>query len=222
MTAAASSRWADRRAPRVVAYVRTGADQTGEPSAPWRTPEARAHTAAIERWASAAGRVVVTTATDRAGAGLEHIADRVGFLKALEIVRDGRADAVCVDGLASLDPDMVIQELLLDEARRVGVKVVSAQPQDDASLAETPDDERRALVRRVIRTMPAFLGELRSLRAWLRRSVYADELERMAPALADLDNVHGDEDRVVASVRIGIGHRIATRMRARRDGRTAV
>jgi hypothetical protein len=174
---------------RVVAYVRVEPDDVPGGGAFWRGPAGEAQATAIVRWTAARGGTVVATALERAPPGLDHVGERVGFLSALSKVRDGEAGLVCVASLDRLDDDMVIQELLLYECNRSHVQIASARADDGDLLGDPPTDPARALVRRVIADAPLFQGELRSLRAWVRRTEYADGLDNLAPALAELEDM---------------------------------
>jgi len=180
----------DPRLRRVVAYIRVSEGQAATAPVPWRSIAGEDQDRIIHRWATAHQCRVTSLCVDRAPeAGDEdHNGARAGFLRALSIVRNRDADAICVAALQQLDDDLVIQECLLSEARRAQVEIVSASEDDRAELADPPSDPLRALVRRTIDELPAFQGEMRSLRAWLRRTEAVEEFERSVSLLARLDS----------------------------------
>lgn len=196
------------RTTRLVAYVRAPAGVGASHDAYARS------LSAVEGWARAHRAAVAHTAVEPADVGIGGAGDRVGFLRALTLARDGDADAIGIASLVELDPDLVVQELLLAEARASRVAVVSAEPADEGQLCDPPHDPARALVRRVIEAFPRFQGEMRSLRAWVRRRDTLADLDQIAPALVAFEAMqeHGDGTEPLRMP----GHRLATLLRLRR------
>ena len=194
---------------RVAAYVRV--EEASE--APLHTASGASQVLAIEGWARTQDASVVFTGVDRALSGIDHVGDRVGFLACLTRVRDGECDVLAVASLSHLDNDLVVQELLLADAWGSGVDVASAAL--EPYLLEP--DPRRALVRRVIAEAPEFAGQMRSLRAWVRRNEIADGFERLGPALAELEAIQ-EHRQAGATETFSERHRIARMLRAMRFG----
>lgn len=159
--------------------------------------DARAQRDAIERCARERRLTVVGMVAEHEADPLGSIAERDGVGELLERIREGEAEGIVVASLDRLSPDLVLQELIIAEARRVGCVLVSANDDEAAALAEPPADEMRALVRRAIGETDRFHGDLRALRARLRmrRAAGSDELstlveiERMGERGVDLSGI---------------------------------
>ncbi len=112
---------------------------------------------------------------------------RTAFAGALALVRDGAAELICAASLAQVADDVVVQELLLAEARGAGVPLASADPGDDDAFLPVPTDPARALIREVLALAPQFNNEMRSLRARVRRAQTLAELEGAHAALVRIE-----------------------------------
>jgi site-specific DNA recombinase len=103
----------------------------------------------IESWAARKRHRVVATFEDDPAAGLER---RPALVSAMAALGREAIDGVVVCQLASLDDDLVVQEQLLAEIRRLGARVYSLGPNDTPELRRTPADSSRQLVRQVLQT----------------------------------------------------------------------
>lgn len=117
----------------------------------------------VQAWADREKHRVVASFADDAPADLESFPEREALGNALDAVKRERADALVIERLDRLTPSLVLQELLMDEIERTGARVVSTHPDDAPALADPPQDARRALVREVIRTGPAYERARRDL-----------------------------------------------------------
>lgn len=182
-----------------------------------RPAVARRRREELERWASARGAQLVETlveAPSRAGSSRPW----ASFINALESVRAGRADAVCIATLEDLHPDVVVQELLLEEARREHVPIVAAGAADAEALSEPCTDARRALIRSVVRDAPAFQNEVRATRAWMRKVGSAEQHAHEVAAMVAFESMQehellGARDAYKPSR----SHRIVALLRRRRE-----
>jgi len=135
---------------RVVGYVREASSLTeGE--------TAFAQGERIRRWTADSGHHLVATCQD--GRDPTQPLGRDGFRALLDIARSGNADALVVSDLSVLSSDKVVQEIMLDYLRSLGLSIVSTNEPDHNELLEVPDDHTRLVVRDVIAKVDDFRNE---------------------------------------------------------------
>ena len=96
------------------------------------------------------GHRVTAVETDEGISGSNGLDHRLGLAEALAAVRGGRADGVVVYRLDRLARDLVLQEQLLAEVRRLGGVVLSTSASEADYLVDDPQDPSRRLVRQVL------------------------------------------------------------------------
>ncbi|MEA3510860.1 MAG: recombinase family protein [Actinomycetota bacterium] len=135
---------------RVVGYVREASSLTeGE--------TAFAQSERVRRWTTDSGHHLVATCQD--GRDPAQPLGRDGFRAVLDIARSGNADALVVSDLSVLSSDKVVQEIMLDYLRDLGLTIVSTNESDHNELLEIPDDHTRLVVRDVIAKVDEFRRE---------------------------------------------------------------
>lgn len=135
---------------RVVGYVREASNLTeGE--------TAFAQSERVRRWTADSGHHLVATCQD--GRDPTQPLGRDGFRAVLDIARSGNADALVVSDLSVLSSDKVVQEIMLDYLRGLGLTIVSTNEPDHSELLEVPDDHTRLVVRDVIAKVDEFRRE---------------------------------------------------------------
>ncbi|MFV9672263.1 MAG: recombinase family protein [Acidimicrobiia bacterium] len=135
---------------RVVGYVREASSLTeGE--------TAFAQSERVRRWTADSGHHLVATCQD--GRDPTQPLGRDGFRAVLDIARSGNADALVVSDLSVLSSDKVVQEIMLDYLRGLGLTIVSTNEPDHNELLEVPDDHTRLVVRDVIAKVDDFRRE---------------------------------------------------------------
>lgn len=105
---------------------------------------------AIRAWAKSNNHRVVLWTRDEGVSGSNGLDTRHGLGDALEALRDGTVDGIVVYRLDRLARDLIIQETLLAEVRRLGGGVLSTSGAEDAYLVDDPDDPSRRLIRQVL------------------------------------------------------------------------
>jgi DNA invertase Pin-like site-specific DNA recombinase len=107
---------------------------------------------AIQSWAKAERHNVVHWASDEGVSGSDGLDTRLGLLDALNVVQTRQVQGIVVYRLDRLARDLVLQEQLLSEVWRLGGRVFSTSPSEDAYLdpegAEA--DPSRALIRQIL------------------------------------------------------------------------
>ncbi len=81
------------------------------------------------------------------GAALD---DRPGLGAALGMIRDRQAQGIVVPRLDRLARDLIVQETVLAEIRRLGGEVFSTSPAEASYLTDDPDDPSRKMIRQVL------------------------------------------------------------------------
>jgi DNA invertase Pin-like site-specific DNA recombinase len=108
--------------------------------------------AAIRAWAREHDHRVLTWTSDEGVSGSNGLEAREGLAEALSALRTRAADALVVYRLDRLARDLVLQEQLLREVWRLGSRVWSTSPSEDAYLDPDAagDDPSRTLIRQVL------------------------------------------------------------------------
>lgn len=140
---------------RVVGYIRVSTDKQAEEGLGLEVQEAE-----LRRWAKAHGHRLVDVVRDEGRSGAADVAARPGLAEALAMLASGRravrpagepwAEALAVARLDRLARDLVLQEQLLAEVRRVGGRVMSCVAGEAGYLEDDPHDPSRALIRQVL------------------------------------------------------------------------
>jgi hypothetical protein len=159
----------------------------------------------VQAWADREKHRMVASFADEAPADLDSFPEREGLGNALEALKHHKADALVIEHLDRLSPSLVLQELLMEEIERSGARVLSTDPEDAPALADPPQDARRALVREVVRTAPAYERARRDLnvrrRSRLRSGGGHDEaaslarIERLAEEGMGIHEISGALER---------------------------
>lgn len=130
---------------RLAAYLRVSTDRQAEEGLGLEVQEQ-----AIRTWAKASGCSIALWTRDEGVSGSNGLDTRLGLGEALEAVREGAVDGLVVYRLDRLARDLIIQETLLAEVRRLGGEVFSTSAAEGAYLVDDPDDPSRKLIRQVL------------------------------------------------------------------------
>ena len=76
--------------------------------------------------------------------------DRPGLADALDMIRSRKAQGIVVPRLDRLARDLIVQETVLAEIRRIGGEVFSTSPAEASYLTDDPDDPSRKMIRQVL------------------------------------------------------------------------
>jgi DNA invertase Pin-like site-specific DNA recombinase len=119
---------------------------------------------AIRAWAKAHHHRIGVWFSDEGVSGAKDLADRPGLADALDAVRTRTVRGVVVARLDRLARDLVLQEQLLAEVRRLGGDVFSASAGEAGYLADDPDDPSRRLIRQVLGAVSEYERSMIALR----------------------------------------------------------
>lgn len=130
---------------RVVGYIRVSTDKQAEQGLGLDVQRQ-----ALRAWAKAHGHRLVAVESDEGISGSNGLDHRLGLAEALAAVRTRRAEALVVYRLDRLARDLVLQEQLLAEVRRLGGVVLSTSASEGDYLVDDPQDPSRRLIRQVL------------------------------------------------------------------------
>jgi len=144
---------------KVVAYLRVSTDRQAEEGLGLDVQQQ-----AIRAWAKQHGHRVALWARDEGVSGSNGLDTRDGLLDALAALRSGQGKGLVVYRLDRLARDLIVQETLLGELRRMGAEVFSTSPSEAAYLTDDPDDPSRALIRQVLGAVAQYERAMIALR----------------------------------------------------------
>ncbi len=144
---------------RVVAYLRVSTNRQAERGLGLDVQER-----AIRAWAKAGGHSLVAVCRDAGVSGSNGLASRVGLADALDMLRADKADALAVYRLDRLARDLIVQEQVLAEVRRLGGLVESTSAAEAGYLRDDPEDPSRKFIRQVLGGVSEYERSMVSLR----------------------------------------------------------
>jgi DNA invertase Pin-like site-specific DNA recombinase len=130
---------------KVAAYLRVSTDRQAEEGLGLEIQEQ-----AIRTWARAHDHRVAVWTRDEGISGSNGLDAREGLADALGAIRSRNACALVVYRLDRLARDLVLQEQLLADVRRMGGEVFSTSAAEASYLTDDPDDPSRKLIRQVL------------------------------------------------------------------------
>jgi DNA invertase Pin-like site-specific DNA recombinase len=152
---------------KVVAYLRVSTDRQAEEGLGLEVQES-----AIREWARTHEIVAWFRDEGLSGAnGLEH---RLGLADALEALKNNEARGLVVYRLDRLARDLIVQETLLAELRRIGAEAFSTSPSESSYLTDDAADPSRKLIRQVLGAVAEYERAMISLRLRSGRRRKAD------------------------------------------------
>lgn len=137
--------WSEEASVRVVGYVRVSTDLQADQGYGLDVQRDE-----IRSWAKSNGHRLVDTFTDEGVSGATDPGQRPAFAKALAMLQAGKVDAIVVPRLDRLARDLILQEQLLAEVRRIGGRLCSTDRTEDQLLDDDPREPSRRLVRQVL------------------------------------------------------------------------
>jgi DNA invertase Pin-like site-specific DNA recombinase len=127
---------------------------------------------ALRQYAKRAGHRLVRIEADEGISGTKGFEDRPGLARALETIKQGRADALLVFSLHRLARSLSVQESTLGYVWRVGGRVFAVDM--DEILKDDPDDPMRTAMRQVLGTFAQLEKSLVVMRLRSGRKVKAE------------------------------------------------
>lgn len=144
---------------KIAAYLRVSTDRQAEKGL---GVEVQRDT--IKAWAKRNGHKVVGYFEDLGVSGSNGLDTRDGLPEALAAIRGGSAQGLVVYKLDRLARDLVLQETLLAEVKRLGGEVFSTSAAESGYLTDDPDDPSRALIRQILGAVSQYEKSMIALR----------------------------------------------------------
>jgi DNA invertase Pin-like site-specific DNA recombinase len=144
---------------RVVGYLRVSTDRQVEEGLGLEIQRQ-----SISSWARSAGHRVSGWCSDEGVSGSNGLELRLGLGRAIDLLRSGEAQAIVVHRLDRLARDLVLQEQLLTDVRRIGAEVFSTSSAEAGILQDDPDDPSRRLIRQVLGAVAEYERSMIGLR----------------------------------------------------------
>lgn len=129
---------------------------------------------ACVKWAKANNHKLVAVLKDEGISGTKDLPDRPALADALRLVKEGHVKGVVVYRLDRLARDLVIQEQLLAEVRRLGGTLFTTSAGEAHYLEDDPSDPSRTLIRQVLGAVGQYERAMISLRLRSGRRAKAD------------------------------------------------
>ena len=129
----------------VIGYLRVSTDAQAEHGFGLQVQED-----AIRAWTKAQGFKLISIHSDEGVSGSNGLDTRVALPEAIAAVREHKALGIVVYRLDRLARDLVLQETLLAEVRRMGADVFSTSAAEAGYLTDDPDDPSRKLIRQIL------------------------------------------------------------------------
>jgi DNA invertase Pin-like site-specific DNA recombinase len=105
---------------------------------------------AIETWARRERHSITAWHSDEGMSGSNGLDTRVGLLDAIDALRSGHAGGLVVYRLDRLARDLILQEQLLADMRRLGAEIFTTSDAEAGYLTDDPDDPSRRMIRQIL------------------------------------------------------------------------
>ena len=130
---------------KLVSYIRVSTDKQAEEGLGLEIQEQ-----AIKKWAKANKHRIISVCSDSGLSGSNGLDTRVELASALEMLSNGTAKGIVVYRLDRLARDLVLQEQLLLEMRRLDAELFSTASGEQDYLRDDPDDPSRKMIRQIL------------------------------------------------------------------------
>src|SRR5258706_7555130 len=144
---------------KVAGYLRVSTDRQAEEGLGLEVQE---H--AIRAWARNNGHRVGSWYRDEGLSGSNGLDQREGLADALDALKNRGAAGLVIYRLDRLARDLVLQEQLLADVRRMRAEVFSTSAGEAGYLSDDPDDPSRKLIRQVLGAVSEYERGMISLR----------------------------------------------------------
>ena len=143
----------------LVGYLRVSTDRQAEHGLGLAVQEQ-----AIRSWSRTTGHRLTLWCRDEGQSGSNGLETRLGLADALVALRSGVVNGVVVYRLDRLARDLILQEQLLAEIRRLGGELFSTSGGEAAFLVDDPDDPSRKMIRQVLGAVSEYERSMIALR----------------------------------------------------------
>ena len=154
----------------LTAYVRVSTDKQAQEDRLGKPVQIQA----IRDYARANGHRIVEWRYDDGVSGGNGLDSRIGLPEALADIKDGTARGIIVFRLDRLARDLIIQETLLAEIKRMGGQTFTTSKAEAEYLDDDPNDPSRKLIRQVLGAVNEYEKSVISLRLRSGRRMKAE------------------------------------------------
>ncbi len=140
-------------------YLRVSTDKQADQGLGLDVQETAART-----WAKANGHKLATVVADEGVSGASDLEARPGLLEVMDLARSSQVGGVLVYRLDRLARDLIVQETLLGEFRRLGGEVFSTSEAEANYLTDDPANPSRKLIRQVLGAVAEYERAMTTLR----------------------------------------------------------
>jgi DNA invertase Pin-like site-specific DNA recombinase len=144
---------------KVIGYARVSTDKQAEQGLGLEVQED-----AVRAWAKANKHKLLAIYRDEGVSGANGLDQRVQLASALEVLGEGKAAGLVVYRLDRLARDLVLQEQLLAEIRRLGAEPFSTDGGEQGYLKDDPDEPSRKLIRQILGAVAEYERAMITLR----------------------------------------------------------
>jgi DNA invertase Pin-like site-specific DNA recombinase len=120
--------------------------------------------AACAKWAKANKHQIVAVYRDEGISGSNGLETRLGLADALRAIKDGEVKGLVVYRLDRLARDLIVQETLIADIRRMGGQLFTTSPSEAQFLDDDPDDPSRKLIRQILGAVSEYERAMIALR----------------------------------------------------------
>lgn len=155
----------------LTAYVRVSTDKQAQEDKLGKPVQMKA----IRDYARANGHRIVQWRYDDGVSGANGLDSRIGLPDALADIKDGTSKGIIVYRLDRLARDLIIQETLLAEIKRMGGQAFTTSKAEAEYLDDDPNDPSRKLIRQVLGAVNEYEKSMIALRLKSGRRMKADQ-----------------------------------------------
>jgi DNA invertase Pin-like site-specific DNA recombinase len=119
---------------------------------------------AVTGWAKSTGHKLSSILVEQGVSGAKELDQRPSLIEAFELLRQQRISGIVVMRLDRLARDLILQEQLLAEVRRLGGTTFSTSAGEQGFLEDDPSDPSRKLIRQVLGAVSEYERSMITLR----------------------------------------------------------
>jgi DNA invertase Pin-like site-specific DNA recombinase len=119
---------------------------------------------AVTGWAKSTGHKLTSILVEQGVSGAKELEQRPSLIEAFELLRRQRISGIVVMRLDRLARDLILQEQLLAEVRRLGGTTYSTSSGEQGYLEDDPRDPSRKLIRQVLGAVSEYERSMITLR----------------------------------------------------------
>jgi DNA invertase Pin-like site-specific DNA recombinase len=154
----------------LTAYIRVSTDRQAEEDRNGKQVQMKA----CRAFAREHGHRIVEWRYDDGVSGADALDARVGLADALADVKDGTSKGIVVYRLDRLARDLIIQETLLAEIRKIGSQPFTTSKAESEYLTDDPNDPSRKLIRQILGAVNEYEKSMIGLRLKSGRRMKAE------------------------------------------------